>query len=328
MIKLSYHEYNLKPYSNLNAVSAGLPRSGALIKVEWPHGFVGYGDLHPWPELGDMTLADQLAALKKGKITPQMEQTIWLARKDADLRKKGKTILTTGEKVRNNYLVSNYAEIIPGFLDELKRASFSTIKLKVGRDLAAEANAVTRIAAAGFKIRLDFNSACSWQSFERFFSGLSPQEKVWIEYVEDPFPFDPDAWMDAKKLVKIAMDSAYEKVDWDKITKAPFDVLVIKPAKMDVDKAIERCKKFNLKATVTSYMDHPVGSLGALAVAMECKELYPNIMLDAGCMTYRSYQMDQFSASINTTGPYFSSIKGTGIGFDLLLKELPWQKLN
>ncbi|WP_413291657.1 o-succinylbenzoate synthase MenC [Bdellovibrio sp. HCB185ZH] len=328
MIKLSYYEYVLTPFTTLNAVSAGLPRRGALIKVEWPQGFVGYGDLHPWPELGDTPLDDQLAALKKGRISAQVEQTIWLARKDANLRKKGKTILTAGEKVRNNFLVSNSAEIVPGFLDELKRQSYSTIKLKVGRDLAAEATAITRMAAAGFKIRLDFNGTGSWQIFEKFFSGLTAQEKVWIEYVEDPFPYDADTWADAKKLVKVACDAPYEKVDWENSTKVPFDILVIKPAKMDVDKAIERCKKFNLKATVTSYMDHPVGSMGALAVAMECKELYPNIMLDAGCLTYRSYQMDQFAANINTTGPFLSNVKGTGIGFDLLLRDLPWQKLN
>ncbi|WP_413559815.1 o-succinylbenzoate synthase MenC [Bdellovibrio sp. HCB209] len=328
MIKLSYYEYTITPFTTLNAVSAGLPRRGALFKVEWPQDFVGYGDLHPWPELGDQSLDDQIAAIKKGRITPQMEQTIWLARKDAVLRKKGKTILTAGEKVRNNYLVSNSAEIVPGFLDDLKRQSFSTIKLKVGRDLAQEAAAITRIAAAGFKIRLDFNGTGSWQTFEKFFAGLTAQEKVWIEYVEDPFPYDADSWADAKKLVKVAVDAPYEKVDWDNLTKAPFDIVIIKPAKMDVDKAIERCKKFGLKAAVTSYMDHPVGSIGALAVAMECKELYPAIMLDAGCLTYRSYRMDEFAAAINTSGPYLSNVKGSGIGFDQQLKELPWQKLN
>jgi O-succinylbenzoate synthase len=328
LIKLSFHPYVLKPFTSLNSVSAGAPRTGALFKVEWPDGAIGYGDLHPWTELGDDSLEKQIEGLRKGKISPMMEQTIWLARKDALLRKKGKTFLTTGEKVRNNYLITHVDEIVPGFLDDLKRQSFSTIKLKVGRDLKEEATAITRIAAAGFKMRLDFNGLGSWQTFEKFFTGLSASERVWIEYVEDPFPYDEGAWADAKKLVKVALDVPYAQVDWDNLKKAPFDILVIKPAKMDVDQAIERCKKFNLKATVTSYMDHPVGMMHAMAIAMECKENHPNLMLDAGCLTHRCYQIDPFAAEINTQGPFLAAVKGSGIGFDRLLGALPWQSLK
>ncbi|MBO9667513.1 MAG: hypothetical protein J7501_11960 [Bdellovibrio sp.] len=328
MIKLSFHPYVLKPLTSLNSVSTGASRSGALFKVEWPDGNIGYADLHPWTELGDDSLEKQIEGLRKGKISRMMEQTIWLARKDALLRKAGKTFLTAGEKVRNNFLVSNVDEIIPGYLDDVKRQGFSTIKLKVGRNLKDEATAITRIAAADLKIRLDFNGLGSWQTFEKFMTNLSPNERAWIEYVEDPFPYDKAAWAEAKKLIKIAIDAPYAKVDWDNLQKAPFDIVVIKPAKMDVDQAIERCMKFNLKATVTSYMDHPVGVMHALAIAMECKQNHPSIMLDAGCLTHRCYQMDSFSAEMNTQGPFIAGVKGKGIGFDRLLGALPWQSLN
>ena len=328
MIKLSFHPYVLKPFTTLNSVSAGAPRVGALFKVEWPDGHIGYADLHPWPELGDPTLDKQIEDVRRGRISSMLEQTIWLARRDAVLRKKGKSISISGENVRNNFLITHVDQIVPGFLDDLKRQSFTTVKIKVGRDLAEEAAAITRVASVGLKMRLDFNGVGSWQTFEKFITGLTPNEKAWIEYVEDPFPFEQQAWMDAKKLVKIALDAPYEKVNWEQMTKPCFDVLVIKPAKMDVDQAIERCKKFNLKATVTSYMDHPVGVMHALSVAMECKDNNPQMMLEAGCLTHRNYVADPFSVEINTQGPYLSGVKGTGIGFDRLLGALPWQKIN
>lgn len=328
MIKFFYSPYTLKPLHQLNAIHAGGAREGALLKVEWGDGVVGYADLHPWPELGDLTLEEQLADLRRGKMSVQVEQCVWLARRDSQLRKEKKNIFEGGEKVKNNFLLTDYQKIRPGFLDEVKKEGFSTLKLKVGRNLQEEAAALSFIAAAGLMIRLDFNALGRWQIFEKFISSLPLTVKPMIEYVEDPFPFDVTAWGEARKLVKVAIDNQYDKVPWDQLTSAPFDVVVIKPAKMDVDKAITRCEKWNLKATVTSYMDHPVGVVHALGVAMELKKKYGEMILDAGCFTHRLYQMDAFSAEMSNQGSYLLKVKGTGIGFDELLGALPWHQLK
>ncbi|WP_295904125.1 o-succinylbenzoate synthase MenC [uncultured Bdellovibrio sp.] len=328
MIKISYSPYTLKPVQSLNAVSSAAPREGVLLKVEWSDGLTGYADLHPWPELGDLSLEDQLSELRRGRMSVQIEQSIWLARRDAQLRKDKKSVFESGEKIKNNYLLSDFKLIKPGFLDELKTEGFTTLKMKVGRDLQEEADILTHIAAAGLKIRLDFNAVGSWQTFERFIGNLPPTVRPLIEYVEDPFPFDVNAWKEAKKLVKIAIDNQYDRVPWDRLVAAPFDVIVMKPAKTDIDKAIERCKKWNLKATVTSYMDHPVGVAHAIGVAMELKKKYGEMILEAGCLTHRLYQMDPFAAEISTQGPYLLKVKGTGVGFDRLLEATSWFQIK
>lgn len=41
------------------------PRPGALVQVEFGKDLIGYADCHPWPELGDLFLPDQLLDLKR-----------------------------------------------------------------------------------------------------------------------------------------------------------------------------------------------------------------------------------------------------------------------
>lgn len=328
MIKIFFHPYFLKPMTVLNAVAKPTARQGVLLRVEWSDGHVGYADLHPWPELGDLSLAEQLEDLRLGRMTTQIEQSIWLARRDAVLRKQRKNVFDVGEKIRNNFLLSNYQDLKPGFLDELKKEGFTTVKVKMGQDLQQEAAALTHIAAAGLRIRLDFNALGSWQIFEKFMTGLAPSVRALIDYVEDPFPFDFHAWNEARKLCKIALDNQYDKVPWGRIPSAPFDVIVIKPAKTDVDKAVGYCQKWNLKLTVTSYMDHPVGVIHALGVAMDLKKQHGDMVLEAGCLTHRLFQMDSFSAEIGTQGPYILKTKGVGVGFDSLLEALPWRPVQ
>lgn len=328
MIKLSYSPYTLKPFSSLNAVSLPTAREGVLFKIEWDSDLTGYADLHPWPELGDLSLEEQLAALRAGKITPQMEQTIWLARRDADARALKRNLFDLGTPVRNNYLLTHAEDVKPGFLDPIKVDGFDTIKVKVGRDLQEEAEALIHIAAAGFKIRLDFNAMANWQIYERFMKNLDSGVRANIEYVEDPFPYDPTAWLEARELAKIGIDNQYPKVRWDQFQQCPFDVIVLKPAKMDVDAVVTKCQEWNLKTTVTSYMDHPVGVAHALTVAMELKKQYGDMVLEAGCLTQRLYQMDAFSAELDTKGPFIRRVKGIGVGFDHLLENLPWYHIK
>lgn len=329
MIKISYSPYSLKPFQALNAVAVNTAvRDGALLKIEWPNGHTGYADLHPWPELGDFSLEDQLSDLRRGKMSTQIEQSIWLAKRDAEARAEKKSLFSGGEKIKNNYLLSDFQLLKPGFLDGLRNEGFTTLKIKVGRNLKEEAEVLTHVAAAGLKIRLDFNAVGSWQIFEKFITNLPLTVRPLIEYVEDPFPFNVQAWSEARKLVKIAIDNQYDKVPWDQLTSVPFDVVVMKPAKMDVDKALLHCQNYGLKATVTSYMDHPVGVAHALSVAMELKKDYGEMILDAGCMTHRLFQMDAFAAEISTQGPYFLKIPGTGVGFDKLLEATSWHQIK
>ncbi len=132
----------------------------------------------------------------------------------------------------------------------------------------------------------------------------------------------------SKKLIKIAVDNQYDKVPWADLQEAPCDVLVRKTAKMDVEKAISLCQKWNLQAAVTSYMDHPVGVMHALSVATELQNKYGDTMLQAGCLTHTLFQADSFSSEISMQGPCLLGPQGTGIGFDKILEATSWQLIK
>lgn len=328
MIRIFSSPYILTPRQDLNAASAGAARRGSLLKVEWGDGLRGFADLHPWPELGDLPLKTQLAQLTKGQLTPLGQQSLSLARRDAELRQAQKNIFDVGVPVVNNFLLSDLRVLNSDLLKTIKSDGFSTVKVKVGRDVFLETQAIRLIAEAGLRLRLDFNAVGSLNSYQKFMGGLSPEVRDRIEYVEDPFPFEFSSWNEARHFAPLALDHQYDKVPWASLSSLPFDVLVVKPAKVDVVKALELCQQWQLKATVTSNMDHPVGIMHALGLGMELKKKHGNMILEAGCLTHHLYQSDSFAAELSTQGPCLRKVRGTGVGFDELLEALPWQILN
>jgi O-succinylbenzoate synthase len=327
-MKISYSPYSLKPMQNLNA-TAKAERKGVLLQIEWPDGLIGYSDLHPWPEFGDQSWEDQLADVRKGQISPMLEQSIWLARRDAQARKQGKNLFEGLPLIKNNYLVTDCRNEKPDLLDFLKKEGFETVKIKLGHDLQKEAEFVSYLGKDGaFKLRLDFNALGTWQTYERFMSSLNKIALSRIQYVEDPFPFDEHAWSDAKKFAPLAIDNELRRVDLKKLKTKAFEVVIIKPAKMDVNATLQSAIFQDYKVTVTSYMDHPIGVMHALSVAGELKKAHPQRILDAGCLTTRLFQMDSYSAEVVPTGPYLKRAEGKGIGFDTLLSREPWSQLK
>lgn len=328
-MKISYSPYTLKPLQRLSAVSNAGDRRGILLKIEWPDGLVGYSDLHPWVELGDLSWEDQLGALRQGQIPPMLEQSIWLARKDAQFRKQDKNAFEGITSIKNNYIVADIQTEPEDLINRLKADGFETVKVKVGRDLKREADYISALGRDGaFKLRLDFNGVGTYHTYARFMMTLDKVAMTRIQYVEDPFPYDAEAWSEAKSFVPLAIDNQISKVDLRQLQGKPFDVVILKPATMDVSSTLQNCIMHDLKITVTSYMDHPVGVVHALAVACELKKAHPQRILDAGCMTFKLFQMDAYSAEVLSTGPYLKRPPGRGIGFDALLAKEPWVQLK
>jgi len=326
---ISYSPYTLKPFQHLNNVANMGERKGVLLKIEWPDGHVGFSDLHPWTELGDPSWEDQLAGLRQGQISTMLEQSIWLARKDAMLRKQGKNAFEGLATIKNNYIVTDIDSEAPGLLDRLKADGFESVKVKVGRDLKKEAEFISLLGRDGaFKVRLDFNAVGTWQTYERFMSSLDKVALQRVQYVEDPFPFDVQAWTEAKRFAPIAIDSQLAKVDLKKLRGKPFDVVILKPVKTDVNAILHQSVIHDFKITVSSYMDHPVGVIHALAIASELKKAHPQRILDAGCMTLKLFQMDSYAAEVVTSGPFLKRPAGKGIGFDTLLSREPWAQVK
>ncbi len=328
-MKISYSPYTLKPAQHLGMVATLAERKGILLKIEWPDGLTGYSDLHPWPELGDQTWEQQLAGVRTGQISQMLEQSIWMARRDAQSRKLDKSLFDGLPSIKNNYLITDVRAEKPDLLNFLKKEGFETVKIKLGRDLQKEAELVSYLGLDGaFKLRLDFNAVGTWQTYERFMTSLNKVALTRVQYVEDPFPFDEESWLEAKRFAPLAIDNEFHKVDLKKIKTKPFDVVILKPAKMDVNATLQDCITHDLKITVTSYMDHPVGVMHALAVACELKKGSPQRVLDAGCMTMQLFQMDSYSAKVTQAGPYLKRADAKGVGFSLLFLKEPWSQLK
>ncbi len=314
---------------NLNLFAKSNPREGCLLKVDWENGHIGYSDLHPWPELGDEPLSKQISGLRQGRISPQIEQSIYLAKRDAIARKKGISLFDQLPRVKNNFLISDYTQVKVSDIDQVYSRGFNTLKIKVGRDIVEDIKFVAKILSSGtFLVRLDFNNLSNWQYFERMMTELNPTQRSRVEYAEDPFPFDFVAYQEARKLCRIAVDREFQKIVFDETKNMPIDVIVLKPAIQDVEKVLVVALKFRIPITVTSYMDHSVGIAHAICLAGELKKKHDWLIAQSGCLTNRFYQADDFSKQMSIQGPYLQNIAGTGIGFDNEFKQVKWSEVR
>jgi O-succinylbenzoate synthase len=306
--------YALKPKRALSALAGDAPRRGALIRSG-----DGFADVHPWPELGDATIDEQLALLARGVTTRLTARSLNFASLDAAARARGVSLfdgLTIPE--------SHWPGADPP-------PEFDTVKLK----------SVERIPE-GVRLRIDFNATLTAEEFVRVAATL-PRERV--DFVEDPCPYDEVVWrsLRAQTGLRLALDSVSAVVASgaapavipslseetgrsargslmsraiDRVTQDDsYDVRVIKPAVEDVPPAEK-------EIVVTSHMDHPIGQLGAAYVAAKHAT-----SRRCGLVTHVLYESDLFIERLQLDGARLVPPPGTGIGFDDLLQALPWKRL-
>lgn len=299
-----YWQYSLKPRAPLNALSEGEERPGALIRIGY-----GYGNIHPWPELGDEPLGEQLRILKEGGETPLIAGAKNCIAFDGEMRQRGAGCA----KVRipeSHWLVRPGDD--PGFA---KEEGFTIAKFKCGLSFNETRKAIGPWIEAGFRLRLDFNECFAEASFLPFWESLSEKERAAVEFVEDPERYSYNGWACLRTNgVPIAVDrDAAQRLGLD-------DVLVMKPARPDW------CMNPETRFAITSYMDHAVGQMFA---ALSAAGFSGNSrLLTCGLLTHRCYEDDAFFERIRTDGPRLLPVEGTGLGFDDLLEKLPWKRLT
>jgi O-succinylbenzoate synthase len=194
-------------------------RRGALIRDG-----NGFADIHPWPELGDAPLDEQLAKLSRGETTPLTRRSLELARIDGGARERGVSLFA-GLTIP----LSHWPGPDPP-------PQFDTAKIK----------GIDRIPDR-VRLRIDFNARLRPEEFLMIAEGL-PQDRV--DFVEDACPYDGATWTALREQtgLRLALDrlAAEEGVD----------VLIVKPA-------IQKIPQTKKEIIITSYMDHPVGQFGA-----------------------------------------------------------------
>jgi O-succinylbenzoate synthase len=223
---VDYWRYELKPKRRLSAIAAEGPRRGALIRVDG-----GFADIHPWPELGDAPLDEQLAMLARDETTPLTHASLKFADIDRAARHDGRSLFE-GITIPPSHWPGPDP---PG--------GFDTVKLK----------SIDRIPEH-VRLRIDFNATLTPEEFVRIAATL-PRER--IDFIEDPCPYEAATWTELRVRtgLRLALDRAGVAGQ-----RNGADVLVIKPA-------IEEIPRTDSELVVTSYMDHPIGQLCAAYAA-------------------------------------------------------------
>ncbi|MFZ4403455.1 MAG: hypothetical protein ACOYOK_05075 [Pseudobdellovibrionaceae bacterium] len=361
-MKIYFHKYELQPLQKLNAFTqtysenlhaslgtdvdsftdaAASPRKptarhGALLKFVFESDLIGYADLHPWPELGDLNLSQHLQKLKLGEFTDRSLCSKNFARMDAEARKNKKSLFSSNTNIHNNFLISDLesaSKVKDSFKQKSTLSDHQTVKIKISSQTKIETllsylNQV--VLLKDMKVRLDANESFSEEGFNFFLSHLSNEHLSVVEYIEDPFPFEVEAWQRYNQKVSLAADKNLPLLLQNIENKTSFNYAIIKPAQMDFFSTLAAVKDWGLIPTVTSSMDHPVGVSYALLCAGLCNENSAQIKVH-GCWTHHLYEQDAFSQKLNLSfdqkGVFQNSTSGFGIGFDDLLQQLSWKEL-
>ena len=300
------HPYTLtlRGASGPNARSDRRTLHGALLRQD-----DGFACLQPWPEFGDAPLAEQLTALAAGRDTPLIRRCRACLAADAAARRAGRSLLSGLAIPPSHATLTESSADFPA----IRAAGFTTVKLKARPADLALPDAIRAAAAAGLSVRLDWNGTATPEAL----AALAPLAPL-IEFMEDPIPWDPDAW--SRLATELAIPLALDFLPHGAAPEAAaFAVRVLKPARDDPYTWLARPEP----VVFTSSMDHPLGQLWAAAEAAR----WPRPQRAAGLLTHHLFEPDAFTEALATDGPRLLAPPGTGLGFDDLLAALPWQRL-
>ncbi|MFV1996336.1 MAG: enolase C-terminal domain-like protein [Verrucomicrobiales bacterium] len=292
---------------------------GVLLRVGG-----GFACLHPWPELGDAPLDEQLRILRDGGRSALIDCALECARADAEARAAGVSLF------ENLRVPESHALVGAGGSKEIESAleeGFQRIKIKCGSDPRQEAARVRgslEILAGNpeAKLRLDFNEGLSAAGFGDFLADLPAEAARRIDFVEDPFAYEGTGWERARAggSPPLALDRSLARA------AGGFEVAVLKPALDDILSLQGDAGLLGVRWVVTSYLDHPFGqSHAAYRAGRLAREREIDI---CGLSCHSFFELDAFSEAGGEEGPRFVPPAGTGLGYDELLEKLPWKRLD
>lgn len=327
---IASHRYELHASAPIGARSQSAVRRGALLRVAGTEGGFGYADLHPWPELGDLDLEAQLHCLARGEFTDLSRASLAFAALDSKARAEGRSLWEGVAAPPSHFLVPGGAGGGAACVEGALAEGFTRFKVKIGKDLNAESHVLRDMAMVLQRaptpdgtpslLRLDCNEVLARADFAACLAAL-PFVLPLIDFVEDPFPFDTFAWTETSRRlgVSFAADRAV-------ISSAGLSgPQILKPARFGPQVPAFLSAVRDRRQVVTSYLDHPLGQLGAAWVAAQ---------LDAeaggethGLVSHRVYAPNAFSERLGWRGPHLTLPPGLGFGFDDLLSALDWTPL-
>ncbi len=318
-MKIAYHLYQLRFKRNYGDSCSKVPRKGALLRITLHEGLIGYCDCHPWVELGDESLENQLHLLSQNARTPLLERSLHFARLDAYARNEGYSLFK-GMTIPLCHQLISLSDNLP----ELSSQGLTHFKLKVGSFPDVEISTIELWVQniSGLHFRLDFNEKLSRKKFQEYWEKIPSEVRECIDLVEDPYPYDSEAWAQDQLALKVSF-AADRKSLLALQSPESAHFCVYKPAVESPPKSFHHTTKL----IITSYLDHPFGQMCAAYEAARLRKLYPQQVSLCGLLTHNCYQGDPFVSSIQSRGGQLMPPEGPGFGFNTLLKEIPWQNL-
>jgi o-succinylbenzoate synthase len=296
--------YVLHSATALNSRSARREHEGFLIRL---HG--GFGCVHPWPELGDQSVEDQLNILRQGGTTPLLDSAIRCAQEDGNARREHRSLFIDPIPESHWFYLQGDDPMTA------LAAGFREVKMKLGDDLAGVLSEAIRWAEAGFRLRFDANESLSQKTFFEFWEDLR-DVRANVDFVEDPTPWELENWRILHEAgVPLAVDH-YVAERWKS-----GEIAVLKPANSSWT------PPDGTRVVVTSTMDHALGQAWAALSAARLRAAGRHTVLSCGLLTHRCFQADPFFDQIRTEGPRLLAPSGTGLGFNDVLDSLPWTPL-
>lgn len=311
--------YFLTPKASLGSRAKSGDRYGVLVRADLG-GVSGFADLHPWPELGDASIAEELKAL--GGETPLRvgKRTLYFARRDRQAREERRNLFTGLSIPRSHRLVSDLATLSEADLASWRQSGYTHLKIKIGRDPMEELRLLKLHAASlsGFKLRFDFNQVGTVDAVAAWIRALEKGVRDAIEFLEDPIVYDDVNWRRLAQETKLPL-----ALDRESTPEAASEWLVVKPASQET----QAFAKSTAKICVTSSLDHPVGQLAA---ALEAAELVTQREVGiCGLTSQTAYESNEFAEALRISGPVFEPpIHDFGFGFTSLFEKVDWRPLE
>lgn len=312
LYEIKYSKYHLK-YKFSNKV-----REGALLRFDF-HDSIGFADCHPWAELGDENLENQLSMLKKNRYSSLLKNCLLFAHLDAQARMRKEHLLEKLPIPKSHYLIQDIHCLNDELLQRVSSNKFTHIKIKLGNNPTLELQKLKKIDSKPFIWRFDFNSKLTSQQYIEFMNEI--KNYLTIELCEDPFFFNHREWkkMELTTNIPLALDK-----DVCSFSHHNY-ILVLKPAVDSINALKENLKK--RKFYVTSYLDHPFGQSTSAYIAGILNQDFPMNILTCGLLSHEVYQENVYSKEIATVTNDFKQSSGTGFGFDDLLNQENWISL-
>lgn len=328
---MKYWPYSLRSRGSLNAVSQRREFHGALIKVN-----EGVGCIHPWPEFGDSPVDEQIKILRAGGTSRVIERALHMAAVDGDARRRGVSLFE-GLEIPPSHYSWDQNQSSEAQMQRVTDEGWRAVKTKGWGNVSEvlrwlddrsvdfsppSADSLRAEVGAPFW-RMDFNSCLTETQLNDLMTRMPEHLRSTLDFVEDPFPYNAEGWTHTQRThgIRLALDKQLRDAN------AGFDVAVLKPGRREWRELVGELPP-HVRIVMTSAMDHAIGqTFAAYEAALAWKELGLRMDL-CGLCTEHLFEKDAFFERICSHGGNLEVDRsGTGLGFDAVIANLPWQKL-